>query len=299
MSRRFYNLPALSSLAALEAAARHESFKRAAQELGVTPGAVSHQIRALEEELGRVLFRRVHRGVELTEDGERLFRTVRGAFLDISAQTDVLRSQGQSDSVTIGATTAMSALWLTPAVSRFWRDHPELRVNQIVSDLLDFGLATPELVLSYGPYKEAHYQGTPLFRDTLIPVMSPGLAKSFRPRTVEDLATMPLVHLDAPDQRWTTWAHWFDELGFRGNLRRGIAVNNYMIALQAAQDGVGMVLGWKRLVARHLKSGALVGLDKFSLPAPTSFFVSRHDGAAPDPDLDALQNWIVAVAHGS
>ena len=198
MSRRFYNLPPLTGLAALEAAARHQSFKRAAEELNVTPGAVSHQIRGLEDELGVPLFQRIHRGVELTEDGERLFRVVRGAFLDISAQTDALRHRGQKDSVTIGATTAMSALWLTPAVSRFWRDHPGLRVNQIVSDMLDFGLATPELVLSYGPYKEAHYQGTPLFRDTLIPVMSPSLAKTHQPDSIEDLANMPLIHLTRP-----------------------------------------------------------------------------------------------------
>ena len=299
MSRRFYNLPPLTALAALEAAARHQSFKLAAEELNVTPGAVSHQIRALEDELGVKLFQRVHRGVELTDDGERLFRVVRGAFLDISAQTDSLRQKDHKDSVTVGATTAMSALWLTPAVSRFWRDHPGLRVNQIVSDLLDFGLATPELVISYGPYREAHYQGTTLFRDTLIPVMSSALAKHHQPRTIEELAAMPLVHLDAPDQRWTTWAHWFGEFGYGGALRRGIVVNNYMIALQAAQDGVGMVLGWKRLVARYLKSGALVGLHQFSLPAPTSFFVSRHDRTASDHDLDALQDWVVAVANGN
>ena len=76
-------------------------------------------------------------------------------------------------------------------------------------------------------------------------------------------------------------------------------MNNYMIALQAAQDGVGMVLGWKRLVDRHLKNGTLVGLHGFSLPAPTSFFVSRHDNAAANPELDALHDWIVAVANGN
>lgn len=296
MSRRFYNLPPLTALAALEAAARHQSFKKAAEELNVTPGAVSHQIRGLEEELGVALFQRVHRGVELTEDGERLFRTVRGAFLDISSQTDALRSRPTAQGVTVGATTAMSALWLTPAISRFWREHPEMRVNQIVSDRLDFGLATPELVISYGPYKEARYDGVPLFRDALIPVCAPTLAERFRPRTVEDLAAMPLIHLDAPDQRWTRWAHWFDELGYSGALRRGIVVNNYMIALQAAEDEAGMVLGWARLVSRYLESGTLVGFEDFSLPAPTSFFVSRARAASPNPELDALQAWIVEVA---
>ncbi len=297
MSRRFYNLPPLTALAALEAAARHQSFKHAADELNVTPGAISHQIRSLEDELGLSLFRRVHRGVELTDDGERLFRVVRGAFLDISAQTDALRERTEPKSVTVGGTTAMSSLWVTPAISQFWRQHPDMRVNQIVSDRLDFGRASPELVISYGPYKEAHYDNIPLFRDALVPVCSPALAEKYQPQTVEDLAALPLIHLDAPDRRWTRWAHWFDELGYSGPLRRGIEVNNYMIALQAAEDEAGMVLGWRRLVSRYLEIGALVAFENFSLPAPTSFFVSRNGAAVPNEDLDALQNWIVEVAR--
>ena len=239
MSRRFYNLPPLTSLAALEAAARHLSFKRAAEELNVTPGAISHQVRALETEIGTKLFNRVHRGVELTEAGEHLFRTVRAAFQDISNRTDALRNQTVRSGVTVGATTAMSALWLTPALSQFWREHPDVRVNQVVSDTLEFGAVQPELVISYGAHRASNYTGTPLFRDTLRPVCAPALAERHAPRSIEDLAAMPLIHLDAPDRRWTSWALWFEEQGYNGPLRRGIVVNNYMIALQAAEDGSG------------------------------------------------------------
>ena len=103
---------------------------------------------------------------------------------------------------------------------------------------------------------------------------------------------MPLIHLDAPDRRWTSWALWFAEMGHSGALRRGITVNNYMIALQAAQDGAGMVLGWRRLVAPLLDSGALVGFDGFSQPAPTSFFLSRSSQTS-GADLDDLAEWIL------
>ena len=213
MSRRFYNLPLLTGLAAFEAAARHQSFKHAAEEMNVTPGAISHQIRALESELTTTLFQRVHRGVELTEDGERLFQTLRNAFLDIATQTDALRSPPDQRGVTVGSTTAMSALWLTPEISRFWRTNPEMRVNQIVSDRLDFGTVRPELVISYGSYNHAGYTGVPLFRDQLLPVCAPDLAKDWKPTSLDELARLPLIHMNAPDRRWTSWALWFEELG--------------------------------------------------------------------------------------
>jgi DNA-binding transcriptional LysR family regulator len=103
--------------------------------------------------------------------------------------------------------------------------------------------------------------------------------------TLEELAALPLIHLDAPDKRWTTWASWFAELGYTGKLRRGIKVNNYMIALQAAQDDAGLVLGWHHLVSPLLQSGALISLNAFSIPAPTSFFLSQSQ-----------HHWITAQA---
>ena len=292
MSARHYNLPPLKSLAAFEAAARHMSFKRAADELNVTPGAVSHQIKALEGDLGQELFQRVHRGVALTSAGEQLFRAMRGAFLEISETLRDLRGRSHAMGVTIGATTAMSALWLTPAISRFWREHPDVRINQVVSDVLDFGSVWPELVISYGPYDEMRYSGAPLFRDILIPVCSPELAQSYRPQSINDLAAMPLVRLDAPDARWTGWEQWFAECGYKGPIRRGIKVNNYMIALQAAQDGVGLVLGWRKLISPFVLNETLVSFDEYAVPAPTSFFLSRNDLATATADIDALWAWI-------
>ena len=297
MSRRHYNLPPLTALAAFEAAARHLSFKSAAEELNVTPGAISHQIRALESELVTSLFNRVHRGVQLTEDGELLFRSVRAAFQDISNRTDGLRNKTVRRGITIGTTTAMSALWLTPALSRFWREHPDVRVNQVVSDTLDFGASQPELIISYGANRDSNSASTALFRDTLIPVCAPALARRRAPQSIDDLATMPLIHLDAPDRRWTSWALWFEEHGYSGPLRQGIVVNNYMIALQAAEDEAGMVLGWKRLVTPHLISGRLVGFEAFSIPAPTSFFLSRSAGSLSDPSVEILADRILKVAQ--
>jgi DNA-binding transcriptional LysR family regulator len=299
MPHRPYSLPALSQLSTFEAAARHLSFKRAAQELNVTPGAISHQVRALETDLGLAMFDRVHRGVELTEPGERLFRGLRGAFLDLSTLLDDLRGQAGRNGLTIGATTAMSSLWLMPAILRFWRSYPDIAINQVVSDTLDFAPPGPDLIISYGLYEAPGYRGLPLFRDTLVPVCAPALAKAHSPKTLQDLAAMPLIHLDAPDKRWTSWSRWFSDQGHKGGLRRGITVNNYTIALQAAQDGMGMVLGWRQLVHAFLSRGDLVAFDAFTTPAPTSFFLSRNLSSAQAEDAQALERWILDIPQMS
>ncbi len=296
MSRHHYNLPPLTSLTAFECAARHLSFKLAATELGVTPGAVSHQVKALEAELGVPLFNRIHRGVELTEAGALLAGRIGVAFHDIAETLQELRGQNQPNAVTVGATTATSSLWLTPAIMRYWRTHPDVKVNQIVSDTLEFGQSIPELVISYGPYSLPGYNSTPLFRDTLLPVCSAPFAKKHAPATLEELAALPLIHLDAPDKRWTGWASWFAELGYTGKLRRGIKVNNYMIALQAAQDDAGLVLGWNHLVSPMLKNGSLLSLKAFTIPAPTSFFLSQYQQQAVNEPLQSLHNWIMEQA---
>ena len=134
MSRRHYDLPPFTTLSVFEAAARHLSFKNAAQELSVTPGAVSHQIKALEGELGVVLFLRQHRGVELTSEGQALFETLSSSFRQISRQLARVRKDNEADTVTVGSTTAVAALWLSPTIIEFWRDHPDINVHQVTQD---------------------------------------------------------------------------------------------------------------------------------------------------------------------
>ena len=149
MARAFYDLPPMTTLVAFEAAARHGSFKTAAAELNVTPGAVSRQIKALEGELGGALFERVQRGVMLTEDGQDLFTAVQGAFSAMSRSLAQIKRADTERAITVAATTAVSALWLTPRVTRFWRERPEIRVNQIVSDARVEG-SGPDLIIEYG-----------------------------------------------------------------------------------------------------------------------------------------------------
>ena len=292
MARAFYDLPPMTTLVAFEAAARHGSFKTAAAELNVTPGAVSHQIKALEGELGGALFERVHRGVMLTEDGQDLFTAVQGAFSAMSRSLAQIKRADTERAITVAATTAVSALWLTPRITAFWRERPDIRVNQIVSDARVEG-GGPDLIIEYGLAKGRVGESRELFTDVLVPVASPEFAASRPVPELAALAAMPLIHMTAPNTNWTTWKRWFAGLGYEGPLARGTRVNNYMIALQAAQDGVGVVLGWKRLVAPFLEDGSLVAFGGYELPAPSSFYITRGPKTDARESVDLLEQWLL------
>ena len=294
MARRYYRLPALSTLAAFEAAARHLSFKNAAQELNVTPGAVSHQIKALEEDLGAKLFERRYRGVELTRAGSSLALSLEGAFSDISTTIERIRQARQVQSVTIGATSAVSSLWLTSAVTGFWKENGDISVNQIVSDQPFPRLGRPELVVRYGRDTDPQFVSHELYRDTLVPVCSPAYAANLENPDVETLAQQSLIHLDVDDVKWTTWDSWFSSLDYNGDKAPGFRVNNYTIALQAAQDGRGVALGWKRLVNSLIADGSLVVLGEHSVEAPNRFHIVSAQESDVSPSAMKLRDWLLA-----
>jgi DNA-binding transcriptional LysR family regulator len=292
MAKRPYQLPSLKALAAFEAAARHLSFREAAQEINVTPGAISHQVKALEKELGHSLFHRAHRGVALTSQGDRLFAILRKGFSDISAVWDDLSPKTTARGVTICATTAVSSLWLTSRLVRFWQAHPEIAVNQQVTD-------DPraedryDLWIAYGDVHDPTAIRTELFRDTLIPLCSPSFAQEHIVPNLTGLASLPLIHLEASDARWTTWRRWFDQLGHTGQISDGPRMNNYISALQAAQEGAGLVLGWQRLVQPLLASGQLVAFTKYRQASPEAFHLFSKSGAQTRADIETLKSWLM------
>lgn len=293
MSRRYYDLPPLAALLTFEAAARLLSFKDAARELSVTPGAVSHQIKALEAELSRPLFIRKHRGVELTHEGEALRNVLTTSFLQVSKTLETIRNDSSDDQVTVGATTAVAALWLSPAVIRFWQDYPQVKVNQLAQDTPFTNREEVDLFIQYGQDGPATQTHTKLFRDTLSPVCSPEMAAHLKDARLEDLTRHRLIHLEARDSPWTTWHDWFQTLGFAGDIPIQSKVNSYSLALQMARKGAGLALGWRRLTRPMLNSGKLVALDRFSIPAPRDFYLV---GPAEDQLTEGarlLKTWLL------
>ena len=293
MSRRHYNLPPLTTLTAFEAAARHLSFKNAAQELSVTPGAVSHQIKALEAELNASLFHRQHRGVALTADGQALFETLSASFGRISRRLAHIRQRDTVEKLTVGSTSAVAALWLSPSIIRFWKNVPELSINQLTQDSPFQPQADLDFVIRYGRDRDTKRPHTTLFRDELVPVGSPDLVASLSRASLSDLAGQRLVHLDGHGRDWTTWIEWFRQLGYDGDINTGTRVTNYAVALQMASQGAGIALGWKRLIQPMLAAGDIAVLSPHSIPAPREFYLVDYTEDGLSPNAALFKQWIM------
>lgn len=293
---RPYDLPSLTALVCFEAAARNLSFKMAAKELNVTPAAVSHQIKGLEGELASQLFRRQHRGVELTEGGAYLFVALQRGFEGISDTVRALRDRAESDGIVVRATTAVSALWLTPQISAFWKTHPGSVISQIVNDA-DSPNTNADISIHYGDMPDGAGEHRLLFHDRIIALGSPAFAARQGIATLADLVDAPLIYQTVEETDWTGWADWLATLGQGAPTGPRFAVNNYMIGLQLAQDDVGAVLGWERLTRPVLDTGHLVALVPDFIVSPQSFYLTVHPRAGAGARL--FCDWIVATQHAA
>lgn len=298
MSRRHYNLPPLTTLSVFEAAARHLSFKSAAQELSVTPGAVSHQIKALEGALSTSLFERRHRGVELTANGQALFETLAASFGRISKQLDGIRQSEAMDKITVGSTTAVAALWLSPAIIRFWRDYPDVHINQTTQDSPFTAYDDVDFVIRYGRDRNSPLVHHPIYRDELVAVATPDLVKKHADIRLEELAQKWLIHLDSDARNWTTWSEWFLKLGYDGALAAGSRVTSYSVALQLAGQGAGFALGWRRLVQPMITSGKLAVVEQFRVPAPHEFHLVEYSGDTLSASAQNFKTWLLREVPG-
>jgi len=263
----------------------------------VTPGAVSHQIKALEAELGAPLFRRKHRGVELTAEGESLYESLASSFAKVSQCLKGIRDRRSGHKVTVGSTSAVASLWLSPSVIRFWHVHPDVDVNQSIQEEQFVYSSDVDLYIRYGRDPDSRMAQTPLFRDRLVPVGNRKQAERLVDCGIAALAAERLIHLETPNKSWTTWREWFHQLGHDGPVAPGIRVNNYSVALQAAQDGAGLALGWRRLVHPLLAEGRLHPVGPHEVAAPLRYYLVGR----PDEELSEaarqLRDWIVAEAE--
>lgn len=294
MVHRHYSLPSLNALAAFEAAARHSSLTRAAEELNVTPGAVSKQVKILEAEIGRPLFIRLHRALELTAEGETVHRSLRDAFERMSV---TLRQVGQSSglrSVSIGTTMAFAQLWLMPRLGTFWNKHQEIVIDHIISDRTqDLHRPDVDLRVRYGDGSWQDEESMKLFGDRIIAVASPGFAANQEIASANDLSGQQLLSVEGVDWTWTTWAEFLRETGAlhkQLNVRR---FNSYVIALQAARDGQGVALGWISQVEPLIAARSLVQVTDAEMTAPQSFYVTWHAKRPLQRDAQILRDWLL------
>lgn len=297
MTSRHYSLPSLNALATFEASARHRSLKRAAEELNVTPGAVSRQIRALEEELGAQLFARAATGVTLTAEGEALYCVLASTFRGLAETTEAIRSGEHQRQVTVACTHAFARCWLMPRMNDFRRRFPDICVNHLVTDdAREYRRAEVDLRIRYGFGAWTDETPVLLFEDAVYPVAAPEFCAGHRGAVAADLPNLPLLHVDWVDSDWTDW----DELFRRGQIARGALrgrrFSTFELALQASQDGQGVVIGWHRLIRPLLASGALVPFTDLLVRAPGAYYLTWNSNVALRDATVAVRDWLLQQA---
>lgn len=256
------SLPQLQSLVFFESAARLLNFTAAAEELGTTQPAVSHRVRKMEESLGIPLFRRLHRGVVLTDEGQRMYETVRDSLEAIRLTTRQVSATRRHETLTLITDFGFAKFWLMPRLPALKARLPGLELRILTSQSeFDPRKDKADLAILFGPGAGEGGESTLLFRERVVPVCSPALLERHGPLGgAEDLYGLPLLHLEGDEPgRWLEWDDWFRAQGLDGrNTLPKLGFNDYSLVIQAALAGQGVALGWAPLVDDLLADGQLV-----------------------------------------
>jgi LysR family transcriptional regulator, glycine cleavage system transcriptional activator len=289
-------LPPLNAVKAFEAAARSESFTRAAEELCVTPGAVSHQVKALEEELGVRLFRRERRRLALTEPGREYLGVVRDALDRIALGTARLLQRRSSGALTVSTSPDFAAKWLVSRFGRFAEARPgiDLRVSATARHV-DLAREEVDLAVRHGDGGWPGLHVVRLCPERLFPVCSPRLLSGrHRIAAASDLLRFPLLRLE--DEK--TWARWFAAAGVGEPVPRGPVLDRASMLIDAAVDGQGVALARTALAAWDLLHGRLVRPVDVSLRMANTYWIVCPIATADMPKIATFRDWLLAEAAG-
>lgn len=308
-------LPPLNALKAFEAAARHLSVKKAAIELNVTPAAVSHQIRTLEEYLGIQLFHRYNRALELTDAARACLPKLREGFGCLAQAVERLRSHLSGGVLTVSAAPSFAARWLMPRLHRFIAAHQEIdvrvsaRMRRVSVDgkgdvaeraTVEAWLEDSDIALLYGRGNYPGLQVHKLVDLTVTPLCSPKLLEGDHPlRQPADLAHHMLLHDDTGDlyDNLPFWEIWLNEAGVTHvDWRRGPHFSHAVLALEAALDAVGVVATMPVLAAEELAAGRLVAPFPLQVPLESAYYLVCEDVAATRPAVALFRDWLLEEA---
>jgi LysR family glycine cleavage system transcriptional activator len=307
-SRRF---PPLNALRAFEAAARHLSFKVAAAELFVTAGAVSHQVKLLEDYLGFALFRRLTRALELTAEGRTLLPKVQEGLAALNAAVERVRTREEAHTLTVLAPPNFAARWLVPRLARFTALHPDVELHiasrpamidgRADSELLpvaDTHDDSPTVMVRYGDgrYPGAHVDQ--LFKAVYVPVCSPSLLEGPHPlRKPRDLRFHTLLHDDTVIEEGArpSWADWLAAVGVEGvDATRGPHFSDASLAFEAALEVLGVTLAMRPLVRTEIEAGRLVVPFDIASPATYSYHLLTPEGGHGTGAVVEFRKWLLA-----
>lgn len=288
-------LPPLKAVQCFEAASRLGSFAAAAEELLVTPSAVSHQIRSLEREVGLPLFHRVHRSIVLTDAGRRYAEQIAEAFGLIEAATRSIDRTGKADILTIHSVPSFATQWLMPRLSRYSALHPDVDVRLNASvNRIDLAAGQADFDIRYGTvFPDPGVEVVPFPEETIVVLCTPDLAQGERPiRVFDDLRAHTLIFSEV---NLVSWRDWLDRMGAKGiPTGRGPRFDRTFMAISAAVDGIGIGLESRLMIQRELDTGRLV--LPFGMTGPR--LVCHHllflKSKANVPKVKAFREWLVS-----
>jgi len=293
-------LPPLNALRAFEAAARHLNFSRAADELSVTPGAVSQQIQNLEDYVGAALFKRTPKGLLLTDAAQTALPALREAFDRLAEAASLLTAAVDGRRLTLTAAPSFAAKWLVPRLGRFEAAHPQVDVWLSADmDLVDFAAGEVDLAIRYGAGRYPGLEALRLMQETVIAVASPTLIEANPLNDPADLAHHILLHDGSPDadDSCPDWSMWLAARGVKGvDGNRGPRFNQSSLVIEAAVGGRGVALAKRTLAQADLEAGRLVAPLQIATAVDFAYHVVHPKAKGRLPQVKAFVAWITAEA---
>lgn len=291
-----HRLPPLSGLRLFEAAARLLSFRRAADELLLTPSAVSHGIHALEEWLQTPLFLRTSRGLQLTEAGAEFYPVVHQALTRLAEGSDAVLRRGGTRRLFISCAPTFAARWLVPRLGRFRERHPDIAIAiDTAHDRADVENGSVDLAIRMGRGGWQGLTANRLLEQEIVPVCAPSLHD--RLTGVAEIENAPLIHVVKASEDWGFWAK---AKGLPApDPARGLCVDTIQMAMEAAMEGLGVALGRKPFLQRELQEGRLQEIWGPAIPCAVGYWLVGARSRAGDPSISAFRRWIVGEARSS
>jgi LysR family glycine cleavage system transcriptional activator len=294
---RHYDLPPLSQLEAFEAAARTLSFTKAADELSLTQSAVSRQIKALEDHLELALFRRLHRALRLTEEGQTLYQAVGDVLGQLHEVSSRLRRRTEARTVVVTTTPGFAGIWLIPRLTNFTAVHPEVDVRiSPANAYLDLNRDGIDLAIRYKTREHVGNDADRLFGEVIFPVCSPRLLRDpARPlKKPEDLRLHTLLHMeDDHAGMLQSWAMWLRALKLENLVPASVLhFSAYDQLVQATLAGQGVCLGRSPLIDSLLRQRKLVAPFKQTMASPRSYYLIQSAAATRKPEVQAFVAWL-------
>jgi LysR family glycine cleavage system transcriptional activator len=285
-------LPVVRTLLSFEAVAEYSSFSSAAAAIGMTHGAISHQMRALEEWLGQPVFERHSSGVRLTRNGERLRQACKHAFSILEQECRQIRSDAGTQSLSIACSTTFLAQWLLPRIERFAQEHPDLLLHFQTDTTVDTLLAGKVDVLILSGHSSSPVEGTDVARlatDRIGPVCSPNWPAPLT--AVEQIRDVPRLHATS---RLNAWSEWADAVGLKLDQSGGTEFESLSLSIEAAKGCLGFAIAPEFLVRHEILEGMLIAPLGFS-PVDRGTWIYTRNAEGPSSKSAAFVDWVLRV----